>query len=195
VTIFRGAITAPGEGSKRIGLLAVAVALFVGFGIAYSTFMTVSNSEVILLNSSTILIAGLGTMALLVSGNVDLSIGAQWALSSMVLARVGHNTQSVILPILVGLGVGLATGLINGLLVRLLKINPLIVTLAMNLIWGGLAYVVSSGYAIYGFANGFTHIGTYTFHGIPGAGILALVLFAGVTPRPRGPSASTSAGW
>ena len=79
-SILGGTITAPGEGSKRIGLLVVAVALFVGFGLSYSTFMTISNSEVILLNSSTILIAGLGTMALLISGNVDLSIGAQWAL-------------------------------------------------------------------------------------------------------------------
>ena len=177
VKVFGGAITAPGEGSKRFGLLAVAVALFVGFGIAYSTFMTISNSEVILLNSSTILIAGLGTMALLVSGNVDLSIGAQWALASMMVALVARDTQGVVLPVLVGLGMGLGMGLVNGLLVRLLKINPLIVTLAMNLIWGGLAYVVSNGYAIYGFSNGFMRIGTLAVGGIPGAGIIALALF------------------
>jgi ribose/xylose/arabinose/galactoside ABC-type transport system permease subunit/ABC-type branched-subunit amino acid transport system ATPase component len=176
--LLGNAIVAPGEGSKRLGLLMVAIALFVGFGIAYSTFMTVSNSEVILLNSSTILIAGLGTMVLLTSGNVDLSIGAQWALISMVVALVARDTHGVVLPVVVGLSMGLGTGLVNGLLVRLLKINPLIVTLAMNLIWGGLAYVVSNGYAIYGFSGGFTRIGTITVHGIPGAGIIALVLFA-----------------
>ena len=177
-SIFGNTITAPGEGSKRLGLLGVAVALFVGFGIEYSTFATVSNSEVILLNSSTILIAGLGTMALLISGNVDLSIGAQWALIAMVVALVARDTQGVLLPVVVGLAMGLGTGLTNGLLVRLLKINPLIVTLAMNLIWGGLAFVVSSGFAIYGFSNGFMRIGTMAFHGLPGAGIIALVLFA-----------------
>ena len=96
----------------------------------------------------------------------------------MVIAVVARDTQSVFLPVLVGLALGLGTGLTNGLLVRLLKINPLIVTLAMNLIWGGTAYVVSNGYAIYGFSNGFTHIGTVAFHGIPGPGFLALALFA-----------------
>jgi ribose/xylose/arabinose/galactoside ABC-type transport system permease subunit/ABC-type branched-subunit amino acid transport system ATPase component len=171
-------ISAPGEGSKRLGLLMVAVALFLGLGLKYPNFVTVSNSEVILLNSSTILIAGLGTMALLISGNVDLSIGAQWALNAMVVALVARDTHGTILPVVVGLGLGFGTGLTNGLLVRLLKINPLIVTLAMNLIWGGLAFVVSGGFAIYGFSTGFTNIGSASIAGVPLPGIVALVLFA-----------------
>lgn len=182
LTVGRGlvgqAMTAPGEGSKRLGLLLVAIGLFLGFGIAYPHFLTFSNSEVILLNSSTILIAGLGTMALLISGNVDLSIGSQWALIAMIVGRVAHDSQGVVLPVAVGLAVGLGTGLVNGLLVRLLKINPLIVTLAMNLIWGGLAFVISDGYAIYGFSSGFAKIGSASLLGLPAPGLVALLLFA-----------------
>jgi ribose/xylose/arabinose/galactoside ABC-type transport system permease subunit/ABC-type branched-subunit amino acid transport system ATPase component len=149
----------PGEGSWRLGLLLLAVATYFGFGIAYHNFLSLSNFEVILLNVSATLIAGVGTMMLLVSGNVDLSIGSLWAFDAMIVALVAHDTQGVVVPVAVGLVLGLATGLVNGTLVRYLRINPLIVTLAMNLIWGGAAYIVSGGYALYGFSASFDTLG------------------------------------
>ncbi len=75
---------------------------------------------------------------------------AWWRSIGIIAAKVAVATQSALLAICVGLGLGLLLGLINGLLVRRLSISPLIVTLAMLALYGGLAFVVSST-AVYGF--------------------------------------------
>ena len=65
-------------------LLLVCVALAVGLGIAYPGFLSVGNFFVTLLSVTSIGIAGLGETALLISGNVDLSIGGQYAFIGIV---------------------------------------------------------------------------------------------------------------
>jgi len=170
-------VSLPGEGSWRIGLLLLAVCTFFGFGFGYHNFLSVSNIEVILLNVSSTVIAGVGTMMLLISGNVDLSIGSLWAFDAMVVALVAHDTQSLLVPLVVGIVLGAVTGLVNGSLVVLLRINPLIVTLAMSLIWGGAAYIISGGYSIYGFSHDFDMVGNGRVATVPIPVIVAIAIF------------------
>ena len=141
---------APGEASGRIGLALVAVALVILFSLLNASFFRLENFVVIGVNSTSILIAVLGTSALLIAGYVDLSIGSMVALIGIIVAKVAVATQDPLLATATGLGLGLLLGLLNGLLVRRLSISPLIVTLAMLALYGGLAYVVSST-AVYGF--------------------------------------------
>lgn len=167
----------PGEGSRRLGLIGVAAVLIVVFGSSYSNFLTASNGKAILVNISAIAIAGIGAAALLISGNVDLSIGTQWAFNGMVVGIVARDTQNPFYAVCAGLALGLAMGLTNGFLVRWLKISPLIVTLATNLLWGGLAFVVTSGQPVFGFPNTFIEIGTATIAGVPTPVLVAAVMF------------------
>ena len=140
----------PGEASGRIGLAIVALGLVVVFSLLNASFFRLDNFVVIGVNSTSILIAVLGTSALLIAGYVDLSIGSMVALIGIITAKVAVATQNALLAVCVGLGLGFLLGLLNGLLVRRLSISPLIVTLAMLALYGGLAFVVSST-AVYGF--------------------------------------------
>ena len=80
------------------------------------------------------------------------------------------------LAIATGLGLGFVLGLINGVLVRRLSISPLIVTLAMLALYGGLAYVVSS-MAVYGFPPALLELGRGKVLSIQYTVIIAIAVF------------------
>jgi ribose/xylose/arabinose/galactoside ABC-type transport system permease subunit/ABC-type branched-subunit amino acid transport system ATPase component len=167
---------APGEASGRIGLALVAVALIILFSLLNASFFRLENFIVIGVNSTSILIAVLGTSALLIAGYVDLSIGSMVALIGIIVAKVAVATQDPYLATATGLGLGFLLGLLNGMLVRKLSISPLIVTLAMLALYGGLAYVVSST-AVYGFPDALLQLGRGKVFGIQYSVIIAVLVF------------------
>ena len=118
----------------------------------------------------------LGTSALLIAGYVDLSIGSMMALIGIIVAKVAVATQDALLAAVVGLGLGTLLGLLNGFLVRRLSISPLIVTLAMLALYGGLAFVVSST-AVYGFPEALLELGRGKVLGIQYTVIIAVAIF------------------
>lgn len=173
-------IRAPAYGSWRRGQAAVGLILAAVFSLKYGSFLGSGNLSAIGLNSSAVLIAGIGTMALLVSGNVDLSIGSQYALVSTVTATVVHGTGDALLGAVAAVSLGFVLGLINGSLVQVLKISPLIVTLAMLGVYRGLAYVVSGGVGVSDLPDSFTAIGRAYWFGVPSQVMIAgLVYLAG----------------
>jgi len=171
-------IRTPADGSRRPGLAVVGVCLIVFFSVFYSDFLGSNNLNAIALSSAFVLIASIGTMALLVSGNVDLSIGSQYALISVLVAQVVLHTGSPALGVAVALLLGLVLGAINGVLVLVLKVSPLIVTLATLGIYGGLAYVAGSGNSVFGLPGSFTVIGSATVFGVPVPVVVAVCAFA-----------------
>ena len=167
---------APGEASGRLGLALVAIGLIIVFSLLNASFFRLENFVVIGVNSTSILIAVLGASALLIAGYVDLSIGSMMALIGIVVAKVAVATQDPLLASGVGLGLGFVLGFLNGVLVRKLSISPLIVTLAMLAIYGGLAFVVSNA-AVYGFPNALLELGRGKIFGIQYSVIIAVVVF------------------
>ena len=167
---------APGEASGRIGLALVAAALIILFSLLNTSFFRLENFVVIGVNSTSILIAVIGTSALLIAGYVDLSIGSMMALIGIIVAKIAVGTQDPLLASSVGLGLGFLLGLLNGILVRRLSISPLIVTLAMLALYGGLAFVVSSA-AVYGFPEALLLVGRGKILGIQYSVIIAIAIF------------------
>jgi ribose/xylose/arabinose/galactoside ABC-type transport system permease subunit/ABC-type branched-subunit amino acid transport system ATPase component len=176
VANLRLGTTPPGEASGRIGLAIVAIGLVAIFSILNASFFAIGNFITIGVNSTSILIAVLGTSALLIGGYVDLSIGSMMALIGIIIAKVAVVTQETMLAIATGLGLGFFLGLINGILVRKLSISPLIVTLAMLALYGGLAYVVSS-VAVYGFPPGLLELGRGKIWAVQYTVVIALAVF------------------
>ena len=167
---------APGEASGRAGLALVAAALIVLFSFLNPSFFRLENFVVIGVNSTSVLIAVLGTSGLLIAGYVDLSIGSMMALIGIIVAKVAVATQDAFLAAVVGLGLGTLLGLLNGFLVRRLSISPLIVTLAMLALYGGLAFVVSST-AVYGFPEALLELGRGKAFGLQYTVMIAVVVF------------------
>lgn len=167
----------PGEPSKRLGLTLLSIALVIIFGVLYDNFATFENGVVTLMNVASVLIAGIGSMMLLISGNVDLSIGSQMALIGVVVAKFATNEGNWVVAVAAGLICGLILGLINGLLVKYMKISPLIVTIGTASIFLGMAYLISNGRSIFGFSETFINIGRGSMFGVAHPVIVALLLF------------------
>lgn len=141
--------------------------MIVGLSLAYERFFTVSNAFTILLNITAIGIAAFGSALLVIGGNVDLSIGGIFAIVSITTAMVVRDTQEPLLGVVVAIGMGGALGYLNGRLVRALRINPLIVTLAMATIYRGFAFVLSDARAVSGFPKSFEALGRTNIGPIP----------------------------
>ncbi|MGC3954452.1 MAG: ABC transporter permease [Propionicimonas sp.] len=85
-----------------------------------------------------------GTMAIgmalvIITGQIDLSIGSALVLCSGITIIVFNATENILVTVLAALGAGLLLGAVNGLLVAYARIPPFIVTLGTMLIYRSLA--------------------------------------------------------
>ena len=153
---------ASGTGGPFLGLLALCIALF----IASPYFLTVNNLLNILDQVTILGILALGMTFVIVTGGIDLSVGAILALSMMVLGWTSHNAGWPLwLSIVAAIVVGGLCGLTNGLGITLTKLPPFIATLAMLSIARGLANVITDGQQIVGYPDGFTALSTQRYFG------------------------------
>jgi ribose transport system permease protein len=80
-------------------------------------------------------VAALGQMLVIMQAGIDLSIpGVMFLGGNLVLGVSGHSDEKLALGILACIGLGLLVGLANGFFVGILRLNPLIVTLAVGTI-------------------------------------------------------------
>jgi ribose/xylose/arabinose/galactoside ABC-type transport system permease subunit len=135
-------------GVSEFGLLVSLVVIFSFFSISSKYFFTVRNISNILGQISLPLIAAVGFSILLISGEVDISIGSLQAVVALPLLVIMNATGSFLLGVLAALLMGAAVGVINGLLVTKLKINSLITTLGMYYTLRGAVYLITKKVAI-----------------------------------------------
>jgi ribose transport system permease protein len=125
--------------------------------------------------STILMIAAAGTIVL-ITGGIDLSVGATYALAAVVAGQMTIAFgPSVGVP--AGLIVGLMVGLVNGVVSTILKINSLIATLAMSFIAVGVASIVTGGNLIvlYEYTD-FGAIARTTIFGIKSSIWIALIV-------------------
>ncbi len=99
------------------------------------TFLTVNNFQIMLLQTAVVGTAALGMTMIIVSGGIDLSIGSNIALCTVVVAMLLSAGAPPIVAALGSVAVGGCCGLVIGLLITRLRLTPFIVTLGM---WGAL---------------------------------------------------------
>ncbi|MGI9658684.1 MAG: ABC transporter permease [Gaiellaceae bacterium] len=99
------------------------------FSLMSENFFTADNIRNVLVQSVFILLLAVGMTFVLITGGIDLSVGAVLGFSAGMSVFVLLITESFALSILAGLGAGVLVGLVNGLMVAKLGINDFIVTL------------------------------------------------------------------
>ncbi|MEZ4671288.1 MAG: ABC transporter permease [Anaerolineae bacterium] len=83
-----------------------------------------------------------GQMAVILTGNIDLSVSWTLNLAAVLATSIAGGQDSGFIPgILVGLGVGVGVGLINGIGVAYLRIPSMVLTLGMNALLKGMIVV------------------------------------------------------
>jgi ribose transport system permease protein len=86
-------------------------------------------------------ITALGQMLVVMTGGIDLSVPGTMSLAAVIMVGVGKQSDDrIVAAILIALGVAAIVGLVNGILIGGLKLNPLIVTLAVGQIATGAVF-------------------------------------------------------
>ncbi len=155
------------------------IALFVFLSLASPYFFTATNLSSVVRQTAVINIMALGMTMVIVSGGIDLSVGAILAFSgtigTMAMVSGGGISAGIVVGILCGLGWGLA----NGTLITSLKIPPFIVTLGTLGIARGLTLIISNGLPVVGLPREFAYLGEGSIAGVPFV-LLVLLACAGV---------------
>jgi len=131
----------------RAVLAVTCVLAFVMFSSSIPYFLSVDNL-INLLNE--LALAGIVAMPatfLIMSGQVDLSVGATAAFVGIVLAATAPGA-GLLTAVLLAVGTGLLIGVVNGLLVTVGVVDSIAATFATMALLRGLAYLVPSGLAI-----------------------------------------------
>jgi rhamnose transport system permease protein len=153
------------------------VALF-GLGLFNDRFLTVDN----LLNQGR-LMTEIGLIALpmtfvIVTGGIDVSVGAIVGLCAIVLGYSWKNLGFPLpLAIVFTLVVGAAAGLANGLVITRIKVPPIITTIATLTLFRGLAEGISQAHSVRGYPDWFYFLGQGDVFGVP---TQLLVLFLAI---------------
>lgn len=143
---------------------------FILFGSIEPRFLSAENIFNVTRQSTYLAIVAMGQMLALLTGNFDLSVGSNAALTSVVTVSVilgilGSNPDDIVLALSLGIAAGLATGLaiglINGIGVAYLKVNSFIMSLAMLSMAFGLALLITGGLPIYGLPKAFSKTFAY----------------------------------
>jgi ribose transport system permease protein len=159
-------------------LAVVAAALFAFFALTSRTFASSYNLLTFLINLSFFVIVAAGETLVLISGNLDFSIGGVIALTSVVVAKLYESGVNIYLAIGLALLVGLVTGVINGWLVTRMRLNSIIVTLGTSAITSGLGYVLSNALTLAIFEDVLGFIGRGALFKVPFPIILMAVVVA-----------------
>lgn len=162
------------KGQSLIALVLMVVAMT----LMSDSFLTADNGWNILRQISVNLCLSIGMTLIILSGGIDLSVGAILALAGAVAAGVLKN--GIALPVfdvllqftvfgavLAGVSVGLLMGCFNGIAVTRFKLPPFVATLGMFSIARGLTMLWTGGFPITGLGEGFGYIGTGILLGAP----------------------------
>jgi ribose transport system permease protein len=129
--------------AETLGIVAIAGALLLAFGLTSSQFLLSGNIRNIFVQISVVGVAAIGETIVLLAGGLDLSVGSVVLLSEVIcadLTATHHLPLSVAL--LAALGAAGGIGLLNGVLVAVIGIEPILATLGTLLVAAGLAKLI-----------------------------------------------------
>lgn len=164
---------------REFAILAFLALLGVVLAVFAPSFYSAKNGSDILVNITTVTIAATGMTAVILTGQIDISIGAQLAACSAAVGLLAGAGWPLGLAFLAGMALGMAIGLINGLLVAYARIPSIVVTLATMTILRAVMIVVTGGSWIV-LPPSFRQLGAGSLLGVPNAVVfMGLVLLAG----------------
>ena len=136
-------ISARGVGQVLTVLVGLVILCAV-FNLINPNFLGQRNVANLLRQIAPWIIIGIGQGYVLITANIDLSIGSVVGMSCMIIATLICNGAHPVPAILVALVASLATGVLNGVLVANFKLPPFVATLGTQTICRGIAQLVNN---------------------------------------------------
>lgn len=137
-------------------------------------FLKPSNLSNVLLQVATDGIVAVGVTFIVLTGGIDLSVGSQIALTSVIVVMMQPKFGTP-LGVLTAVAVGLVIGLLNGLLITRVGISPFVTTLGMMTLIKGVALAISDSRSHSGIDPVFAHLADQRILGIPFAAIIFIL--------------------
>lgn len=165
--------------ARELGLVVVLAVIIAFVGVQQPRFLLLNNLEHILQSVAIIAIVAVGETLVILTRNVDLSVGSTVGLCAYASANLlkDHRDLNLILVFLFGCAIGALLGAVNGLLVAYAGIPAIVVTLGTLNIYRGVIFTIAGGNEVSAFqvpASFLDIAGAYVL------GIPLLVLIAGV---------------
>jgi ribose transport system permease protein len=170
----------PAAGKRRrvpeeVGIFAVLVVVALVLSLLSPSFHSWSNITVLLLNGTVIAFLALGQTFVLLTGGIDLSTGANVAMTGVLAALVMKSGVPWPLAVVVALAAGTVLGITNGLLVHYLRIPAFIATFSTQGVALAIPLIVTGASSIPVLQSGFSWLGQGRVAGLPLPVILLVI--------------------
>jgi rhamnose transport system permease protein len=184
------AVTAEGARARRLtervlrirelGIIVALALLIAVTGILEPRFVETASLRNLALNASIFAILAAGQTLVLITRNVDLSVGSVLGLSAYFAGDLLSHNQSLplLLVFVLGIALGAACGLLNGVLVTVGQVPALVVTLGTLYVYRGIAFLWTNGTQINAetLPDSFLNLGTDSIAGVPILVVIAVVV-------------------
>ncbi|MYS22398.1 monosaccharide ABC transporter membrane protein, CUT2 family [Streptomyces sp. DvalAA-14] len=168
--------------ARELGIGVAIVLVFVATTLNNHAFANAHSIQQLLTGASLIALLGVGETLVIVTRNVDLSVGSVVGVSAYVVGDVfkHHPGFPVPLGFLLGIAIGAVIGSVNGVITTVTRVPSLVVTLAMLYIVRGIDGVIVNGKTIDPAAipKSFTEVGYKTVLGVPWLAVIVAVVVA-----------------
>lgn len=162
---------------SEFGITVVLLIIGLVLSLISPMFFTTSNIFTLLLNTVNIGLLGLGETFVLLTGGIDLSVGAVLALSGVLTAVLFNAHVGWVIASLGGITAGLLVGLFNGIVIRYTRVPPFIATFAALGVASSIPLILTDANPIPIINNSFSFLGQgFVFGVVP----FAVVIFVAV---------------
>ncbi|MFC9944441.1 ABC transporter permease [Streptomyces pratensis] len=167
--------------AREISIAGALALLVLGTYLANPLFLSDQGVKDLLLNASILVLLAVGQSAVVITRNIDLSVGSVVGLSAFACGKfVAGSDHGVLTVMLLGIAIGVVCGLVSGALVSFGKVPALVVTLGMLYIIQGVDYWWAQGEQISAsdVPEAVLGLGSGSVLGIPYLPLVALALLA-----------------
>jgi len=175
--IKRNAMDNLRENANIYTMILVLAGMIVILSLLSPKFLSVKNLISVLQSSTTVCLLGAGVTFIMLTGGIDLSLGATMAICTIVMGNTAVNPEmGVGLAAVLGILAGLACGALNGALVTLIGMPPFIATLGTMTVIRGLCQTAVKGGTLYNLPEELRVLGANYIGPIPTAVIFTIIV-------------------
>ncbi|MEA2026382.1 MAG: hypothetical protein U9O18_06795 [Chloroflexota bacterium] len=163
---------------RELALLLVIVVFALGVGLVNSNFLAPATLIRTVNSSVVLMVVAIGVTAVILTRNIDVSVGATLGLTAAVTATLVTEGWSMWLVIPFSLGLGFLLGGINGIGVAYVRIPAIVMTLGTLGAYRGIQFLYTDGKSIEGIIGSFKALASYKLFDVPMFVGLAILLVA-----------------
>jgi rhamnose transport system permease protein len=160
---------------REVAALIAYIALLVFVGIVAPSFFNAGNWRDLAIANAPVLIVAIGMTLVIIAGQIDISIGSQFAVGSMLAGALAKTGIPMPLLLLLVPMIGALFGAVNGALVARLRMPAIVVTLATMVVWRDALRWITEGTWVQGMPANFQWFGAGQGSG---QALIVLIAFA-----------------